>query len=356
MFTDIRLQNFRSYQDASFDLGAGVNIVVGPNASGKTNLLEAILVVADGSSYRAKDGALVRFEADWARLDVHTPNGQRTVKLTRTSDRVTKKFELDDVAFSRLSLNKTIPVVVFEPNDLQLLNGQPAARRDYIDDLAERLVVGYKDLRQRYRRALQQRNSLLKKAPAQISNQLFAWNIRLSELGGNVYDARRQVLDRLSERISETYSEIAKKPFDITLSYQSACTSSNYGSSLLKRLEKQSELDMLRGFTGSGPHRDDVLVEIGGQPAQEAASRGEVRTLVLALKIIELQLLEAAREQKPLLLLDDVFSELDGKRRRALTRHLRNYQTFITTTDADVVIKHFAEDCNVIAIQPPGYH
>jgi DNA replication and repair protein RecF len=119
---------------------------------------------------------------------------------------------------------------------------------------------------------------------------------------------------------------------------------------LLHNLEIGLERDMLRGFTSVGPHREDMLITFNGHPASETASRGEARTLVLALKVIELQLLEQARGLTPLLLLDDVFSELDGARRRALTEYLSNYQTFITTTDADVVIQHFTESCQIIPL------
>jgi DNA replication and repair protein RecF len=115
-------------------------------------------------------------------------------------------------------------------------------------------------------------------------------------------------------------------------------------------LEHSLEDDKLRGFTSAGPHREDLLVLFDGHPAQEVASRGEVRTAVLALKIIELKIIGAARDKTPLLLLDDVFSELDGARRHALTDYLKDYQTFITTTDADLVIQSFTDKCNVIAL------
>ena len=119
---------------------------------------------------------------------------------------------------------------------------------------------------------------------------------------------------------------------------------------MLKKLESSIETDKLRGFTSTGPHREDLVVLFDGHPAQDTASRGETRTLVLGLKIIEMKLITKARETTPLLLLDDVFSELDGARRRALTEHLKDYQTFITTTDADIVLQHFTEQCQIIPL------
>ncbi len=354
MITDIRLQNFRSYKDDSFELSPGVNIIVGPNASGKTNLLEAVLVLSIGKSYRNRDQALVHFGKPWARLDAHTPKGQRTVKLEAgPNDQIKKSYQFDDKPYQRLNLDRTLPVVLFEPNDLRLVNGEPGIRRDFLDDLAEQIKAGYADTRRRYRRALSQRNSLLKHGRPSSNSQLFAWNIRLSELGGQIAGARQDLLENINKRIAKIYSNLAGHKTKLELSYQSTVNVQNYSSSLLKKLEQSEELDYLRGFTAHGPHRDELAIEIGGKSAGDAASRGEVRTFVLALKIIELMLLEETRQTKPILLLDDVFSELDGRRRKALTEFLQPYQTFITTTDADVVVQHFTDSCNVIALNQP---
>src|SRR5579859_2507417 len=174
MITDLRLQHFRSYRDASFDLGAGVNIIVGPNASGKTNLLEAVLMIARGSSYRAGDAELVQFGAPWARLDADTPHGSRVVKLqAAAAHRYLKTFEIDGQELSRLSQQRMVPVTLFEPNDLLLLSGSPDMRRSFLDDLIEQTVPTYGATRRHYRRVLAQRNALLKKQPQGFRQQLF---------------------------------------------------------------------------------------------------------------------------------------------------------------------------------------
>jgi DNA replication and repair protein RecF len=146
------------------------------------------------------------------------------------------------------------------------------------------------------------------------------------------------------------YKKLSGTKTKVNLVYEARWTAEQYESKLLKELEHSLELDIARGFTAAGPHREDLAVLFNGRPAQETASRGEIRTAVLALKIIELQILEEARDTTPLLLLDDVFSELDGRRRHALTDHLSPYQTFITTTDADTVIGHFTETANIIPV------
>jgi DNA replication and repair protein RecF len=349
MLTDIRLQHFRSYADTSFELNPGVNIIVGPNASGKTNLLEAILVLSRGKSYRADGVDLLRFGKTWARLDAHTAEGQtRTYKL-QTEPLLSKKFEIDDQSITRLTHTKAIPVVLFEPNHLSLLTGSPELRRSFLDDLIEQTEPGFGTIRRHYKRVLAQRNALLKHGHA-TEEQLFVWNIRLSELGGQIAKQRMALIENLNAEISALYSTLAGHQKAVTLTYITKFLAASYESALLHKLEADFELDRLRGFTGAGPHRDDVVVLLGGHPLQESASRGETRTLVLALKILETKALERARAQKPILLLDDVFSELDGKRRQALTEFLDEYQTFITTTDADVVVQHFMDKSTIISV------
>lgn len=349
MITDLRLQNFRSYKDDSFELSSGVNIVVGPNASGKTNLLEAILVLARGQSYRAKDSELIKFAKPWARIDADlSTNGKRTVKII--TEPASKTYELDGKVFKRLSLQHSLPVVLFEPNHLQLLGGSPERRRDYLDDLIEQTTAGYGTIHRQYRRALAQRNSLLKQSHASSQSQVFPWDVRLSQLAGQIVRARSDIAEQINKEITKIYKQISGTKTKVTVVYQNRWPVDNYETQMLKRLESSFSDDRIRGFTSVGPHREDLEVLFDGRAAQQTASRGEARTAVLALKIIELKIIEAARAQTPLLLLDDVFSELDGRRRHALTDYLAPYQTFITTTDADLVVKNFTKACNVIAL------
>lgn len=350
MITDLRLQNFRSYRDTSFEVSGGVNIVVGPNASGKTNLLEAVLVLAKGSSYRAKDAELIRHGGAWARIDAHlAEGGQRTVKLN-TEPKPSKTFEFDGKTFQRLGLARSLPVVLFEPNHLQLLAGGPERRREYLDDLLEQTAAGYGAVRRQYQRTLAQRNALLKQPSRVTTTTLFPWDVRLSQLAGQVVRARHQLTEQLNHDITKLYQTLSGSKLKLHLSYSTPWEPENYETRLLKKLEADRHQDLARGFTTSGPHREDLLANFGDHPLQEIASRGETRTATLALKLLELQILEAARDVTPLLLLDDVFSELDGKRRHALTAYLEPYQTFITTTDADLVLQNFTKDCLVIPL------
>jgi DNA replication and repair protein RecF len=344
MITSLRLQNFRSYNDSSFEFEPGVNIVVGPNASGKTNLLEAVLVLAHGSSFRVRDAELIQISKNWARLDGFFDHGTRTLKLQDGQ----KTYVIDDKPFKRLNLERSVPVVFFEPNHLQLLSRGPETRRDYFDDLLERSQPGFKSLDASYRRTLAQRNALLKHGQRSANQQLFAWNIRLSELGSQIAQARQSLTDGINQTLSKTYSQIAKRKSKLELKYASQFRLDNYGSRLLSKLESNTSLEFERGFTVYGPHREDFLFYLNDQPVSQTASRGESRSLLLSLKIFELNLIEKARGQKPIFLLDDVFSELDGARRQALVKHLKNHQTIITTTDADAVVEYFSQEYKII--------
>lgn len=352
MIIDLRLQKFRSYQDDSFEFDQGVNIVVGPNASGKTNLLEAILLLCVGRSYRVKDAELVKHGEDWARLDGEFSSQKRTVKLLQENATIKKQYQIDEKPYLRLMHGKMYPVVLFEPNNLLLLSGSPEHRREYLDNIIEQIVPGFGSVRRQYKRALAQRNALLKTDIGK-TDQMFAWNIRLGQLGGQIVNERLKIIEYIQADLQQRYNNLAHSQVTVEIRYITPCQTDQYSSDLLYKLEQSTARDAERGFTTYGPHREDFGIWLKGYPTAEVASRGEVRTLLLALKMIEMELLENHHGKKPLLLLDDVFSELDGARRRALTEVLHSHQTFITTTDADVVLKHFSSSATIV---PLGRH
>ncbi|MCA9325746.1 DNA replication/repair protein RecF, partial [Candidatus Saccharibacteria bacterium] len=223
-------------------------------------------------------------------------------------------------------------------------------RRTYLDDLLERTEPGFAQLRRQYKRTLQQRNALLKSKNFNINTQLFPWNIRLSELAGRVVRHRTKLVDGLNTQLNDLYRRLSHTDVRLEIVYGGTFTVNQYETKLLHKLEASTAQDIARGFTTSGPHREDFTVYYDNHQAAETASRGETRTAILALKILELELLEKVRDQKPILLLDDVFSELDGSRRKLLTTYIEKYQTFITTTDADIVVQNFTETCNIIPL------
>jgi DNA replication and repair protein RecF len=348
--TSLRLRQFRSYDDFSIELSPSVNIIVGPNASGKTNLLEAFQVAGVGSSFRARDADLIKFDHSGSKIEMVGPETTRIVKLVVQDEKLIKSINIDNVEIRRLTFNKILPIVLFEPEHLRMIHGSPEKRRDYLDNILELTIPTYKNTLRQYKRALAQRNRLLKLGHKVIKDQLFVWDVKLSEFGAMIMESRIALISRINQDANEVYCGLSGLKNDVELKYISKINTKDIRSGILKGLNQRFGEDILRGFTSIGPHRDDVQFLLNKHDAQTSASRGETRSLVLMCKIIELKIVEEIHSQKPVLLLDDVFSELDSKRRRALTRYLKDYQVIITTTDADSVLEHFLKDTNVIAL------
>lgn len=346
MLRAIELQHIRSYDNGLFEFADGVNIVVGPNASGKTNLLEAIFMMARGTGFRSNDHDMVQRDSTWGRIDAALDSGTRTVKLTL--DPPTKLFTINDIDKKRLSAATMLPVVLFEPNHMLLLGGEPERRRSYIDGILTQLEPRFSSALASYKRALAQRNRLLKQDLVSPEH-LFVWDIRLSELGGVLARYRSDHVQKINDVLADVYGQVSGGTDRLEIFYDSRLPIETYTEAHLQKLQADFELDRLRGFTGSGPHRDDIGVLLSGNEARLSASRGESRSIVLSLKILELQHVHEVLERKPLLLLDDVFSELDGRRRRLLAQAIEDVQTFITTTDADAILKSYIGKNNIIA-------
>ena len=346
MLQTLQLQNIRSYANGLFEFKPGVNIIVGPNASGKTNLLESIALLCQGSAFKSTDENMIRLQEPWGRIDGTISSVFRTAKLQR--DPFRKTFILDDIEKKRLSSRASYPVVLFEPEHMLLLSSEPERRRSYIDTVLKLTEKEFSQTTTKYKRALAQRNRLLKTENVQAGD-MFVWDLQISELAGKIVEARQAYITKANKELTRRYRSVSGNKETLQLHYESKVEPGNYAASLMDMLANSFETDRLRGFTGVGPHRDDVRILLNERDARTDASRGESRSIILALKITELELVARDQDRQPLLLLDDVFSELDGKRRQTLAKTLQKYQTFITTTDADVVIEHFTES-NIIPI------
>ncbi len=341
----MELTNIRSYKSGLFEFSEGVNIIVGPNASGKTNLIEAILMVCQGKSFKSSDHDIIHRDEEWGRIDATFDEGERSVKLKKEPP--SKIFTIDDIDKKRLQGEALVPVVLFEPSHMLLLGGEPERRRSYIDGILSQVVPGFKTTINSYKRALSQRNRLLKQENISPEH-LFVWDVRISELAGEIVDIRLKYVDIINKVFTKNYRSVSGNKEVIKLVYETKLSVEQYSNSMLAKLKTGFRIDKLRGFTSYGPHRDDLSVILDGNEARQNASRGETRSIVLALKIAELDLITNKTGKSPLLLLDDVFGELDGKRRRMLAQTMRSHQTFITTTDADAIVKSFMQNYNVI--------
>ncbi len=331
MISSIRLQNFRSYTDQTFQFKNGVNLIIGPNASGKTNLLEAILVLAKGKSYRGGDNELIRHDSEWARVDGVLGGQKRIYKLQGQDGVYIKSYDIDGNSLSRLTLTRKFPVVLFEPSHMNLLHGSPELRRAFLDDILVQTVPGYESLLKQYRRSLLQRSALLKKNPSAIEEQIFSWNVSLSDLGARIVNLRYDITRKLAKLQPDIYRSISGGSEEIEISYKLTFNLGSYSSLMLKKLQESTQKDLIRGFTSVGPHREDLNIEIHGKPASTVASRGETRTIIVSCKIASLYTLEEALGVQPILLLDDVFGELDVNRQENIKKLISGFQTFVTS-------------------------
>lgn len=336
MIQKLHLTNFRSYAAANFELSPGITLVVGPNASGKTNLLESIYVLASTKSFRASDRDLVRAGQDHYRVVAKTNNAELSIAFQAAEHKTEKRVAHDKVKKNLADHIGTLQATLFEPSDMDLVWGAPERRRRYLDYVLCQTDPNYLRLLARYRRVLKQRNTLL--ANFQIGNikdQIFAWDLKLTELATEIVAKRQRLLSYINGLADSLYGDIAGAPVELNLEYLPSVKGKNYSDHFLQSLSANLTRDLAAGFTTIGPHREDFKIGFNNNDITVAASRGEVRTVVLALKLAELAYTEQTSGQRPILLLDDVFSELDQTRRTFLMAKLQDYQSVVTSTEAD---------------------
>ena len=344
----LHLTNFRSYPEMSFELNSAVTLVVGPNASGKTNLLESLFVLASTKSFRARDRDLVRHGEDFFRIAATSDTTEYALGL-RVHPGTEKRVTHDGVKRSLVHHIGQIQATLFEPTDLELVGGPPEGRRRYLDYILCQTDRNYLKTLHDYRRVLRQRNALLEGFTVEsVRGQIFSWDVKLAELAADIFIARTRLIDYLNSHLPALYADIAGSPAQVRLAYLPTVTGDNYATNFLDALTRNLPRDLGAGFTTIGPHREDFKVEFKNNDVMAEASRGEVRTLVLALKLAELGYSSERTGLRPLLLLDDVFSELDHDRRTYLLQRLSGYQTVITTTDADAVVRELSVPHSVI--------
>ncbi len=336
---ELRIANVRSYELFTAEFDPELTLILGKNGTGKTTLLEGIYYILHGTSFRGRDREMIAHDSTRATIVLSDVDGnERRGDLQQTAeDKIKKTFKVDGRTSARLLARHRQPVVLFEPDELRLLSSSPERRRNFIDGILSRLYPQYGVILGRYQRTLAQRNELLKQRE-QISvdtweNQLFVWDIKFAELALEITRQRREFVVLSNSHLSRIYSDMAGADHHIMVSYQSSIPADNYQQTLLNRLHANRLADSYRGYTTSGPHRDDFLITLDGHLASETASRGEMRTIMLAYKLLEVQLQQETTDTAPVILLDDVFSELDRDREQQLMQALAGYQTIITATD-----------------------
>ncbi len=358
--TRLGLRDFRNYKHRDFTFGEGLTIFVGANATGKTTIAEAIQTIATGESFRKPKWdetirwgcreALVTMEAEGetaaVSVELHiTADGRRGWKV----DGVTRK--------QTRSATRFVPVVVFTPDDLTLVKGPAEQRRSAIDALGDQLSSGYATLRRDYARVVRQRNALLRDdAP---DSHLTPWDEHLVHLGARLHLHRRRLLVRVAEAAAPVYAHISAGE-SLAIVIDDRCgiglqdptrapSQEELETSLQAELRHRASDERARRTSLVGPHRDDIGFTLDGRDARTFASQGQQRTIALAWKWAEVNVVAGMLGKSPVLILDDVMSELDESRRRALTDLVRREgQTFITTTNTGYFEPGLLESADVV--------
>ena len=329
------LRNHRNYAQLELVPGAAVNVFIGANGQGKTNLLEAVAMLALSTSPRARrESELVGPVGPGSRIAAEVESGGLQVELCISLDvegeRARRTIEVDGVRKRAVDLPGRFRVTLFWPDDLGLVKGAPELRRRFLNQMLVQVEPGYARALAGLRRVLEQRNSLLKRIAAGEGgdDMLEAWNQELVKIGHEVVSARARAVAELQPETARCHAEIAAGE-RLEIRYEGP------PENLAEAVNKSLGEDLRRGTTSVGPHRDDLAILLDGEDARAYGSQGQQRTAVVSLKLAESALIERRTGERPVLLLDDVLSELDGDRRAALLGEVaRGGQVIITSVEA----------------------
>jgi DNA replication and repair protein RecF len=337
----VALRDFRSYDDVETALGPGLTVVWGPNGAGKTNLLEAVYFGSVGRSPRtANEREVVRFGADTARVTIccEADDGRHELSVGFQPGQP-KRYRVDGATVERLLDAPERPLVsVFMPDRLDLIKGAPALRRAHLDQLVAALWPARVQTRRAYMQALAQRNALIARLRAGAGSRasLASWDAQLAEPGVALMQDREGAVAAFAERCSRLGEELGLEG-ELVVSYRPRSRATS-AAELRDELAERVAQDLERGFTGHGPHRDELVLRLGGKELRAFGSQGQQRLGLLSVLLAEREALAEHRSSVPLMLLDDVMSELDRERRRALIELLlAGGQAVITTTDPEHV-------------------
>lgn len=348
------LQNFRNYSSSDFSFSTGTTFIVGPNTSGKSNIIEAIYLLAFGKSFRTEqDEQMVSFGKEISRVKaLINENSNENTKLEVTLAQgalagqrsLIKKYQINDLPKRRIDFAGNLPVLLFEPSDLDLISGSPGLRREFLDEVLEQTDREYRQNLLTYTKALRQRNALLQRTRetgVRQKMQFSYWDEIIIRTGNDITKKRSLLINALNEA--------EKELFLLNLSYDSSIISAD-------RLAKYKEAEVASGVTLVGPHRDDILFSMKREGEDALAlksfgSRGQQRLGVLQLKILQLQYMKIKLKEQPILLLDDIFSELDEEHIKHILDVVSHQQTIITTTHREFLTEAGLENPYIIELK-----
>lgn len=342
LIKSIRLRNYRSYSDMEFEPSTGLNVIVGANAAGKTNILESIFLSALGRSHRtSRDAELINnsSHSGYVGIEFVSDVGARTVEM-KLREGEHKQVLIDGRKVARIGeLMGVLNVVMFSPEDLSIVKNSPQERRRFMDMELCQLRPTYFYRLQQYNAALKQRSALVKEGylVSPDPSMLDAWDERLSVLGGEIMSIRQDFMDDISTIANDLHRRITEDGEQLFVFYKPNVPfeAVDPKRTLYEALTMAKDDDLRRGYTTRGPHRDDIGIRLGETDVRVYGSQGQQRTAALSIKLSEIALMKRDKGESPVLLLDDVLSELDGDRQRALLSGTFDCQCFLTTTTLD---------------------
>ena len=348
----LALENYRNYAHLSVNLSPGINIFFGDNAQGKTNVLEAVYLCGTTKSHRgSKDKEMIRFEQDESHIRMMVKKDGVSHKI----DMHLKKNKAKGIAIDGIPIRKAaelfgiVNLVAFSPEDLNIIKNGPSERRRFMDlELCQLNKVYLQELTS-YNKVLNQRNKLLKDIGFQpgLTETLDVWDMQLVSYGKKIISLRRQFMEELGEIIRQIHSNLTGKKEEIRLLYEPDVEEKVFE----EKLQSAREKDLRFRVTSVGPHRDDFCVQTNGIDIRKYGSQGQQRTAALSLKLAEIELVKKIVKDYPVLLLDDVMSELDSNRRDALFSLLsEGIQTFITATNAEMLENDLLKQARIVTL------
>ena len=325
----IKVNNFRNYDNEEIELNKNINIFYGENAQGKTNIIEAIFLSSMGKSFRAKkDKEMIKLSENKAMIEILFNKKDRDGKI-KIELQNKKNVYLNGIKLKKLSeLLGNINIVIFTPDDINILKGGPQNRRRFLDIMISQLKPNYMYNLNLYLKTLEQRNNYLRqiKEYNKDENLLEIWDEKLAEYAFNIYNYRNEFINK----IKNIHSEITNNKEEIEIEYLTECENKE---KYLKLLKDRRKLDIIKGYTTKGIHRDDFIIYINKKELNIYGSQGQHRTAILSLKLSELNIIYEETGEYPILLLDDFMSELDEKRREHFLKNIKNTQIIITSTE-----------------------
>ena len=335
----IKIENFRNYHEEEVTFHDKVNVIIGDNAQGKTNLLESIYVSSLGRSFRTtKDKEMILFEEPYARImAVYLTDDQEKKVDVGFSKEGKKEIKINNIKVEKMTeMLNHFYVVVFSPDDLKIVKEEPEKRRNFIDRELCKMKISYLNNLVQYKKILMQRNAYLK-SEKKDRQAMAVWDDALSQYGAQVILQRKTFIEELNQISSQIHEKITQGKETLEIQYEPNLKPEGDVAQLFEKMKQKLsdtyKSDIYAGNTSVGPHKDDVMILVNGISARQYGSQGQQRTAALSMKLAEIYLIEKEKGEKPILLLDDVLSELDQDRQKYLIKALSESQLFITAAE-----------------------